>query len=220
MPRTRDPEHTMELILETGMRLFLEKGYDQTSIQDIMAAAGLSKGAVYHHFKSKEQIFEAVMERHTAYMMALLHDLMETTEAPNGRERVLHILERLTGDSGARKPDPMIQSHAHSDPQFLLAALEGAVKSDAPIIAGLLEEGIRDGSITTEYPRECAEVLLLLINFWAGSLMLRWNGAECLRRLKFIQHTMRLLGVDVVSDKLIGTIMAAYCAAEEDGRHE
>lgn len=220
MPRMRDPEHTVELIVETGMRLFLEKGYEQTSIQDIMTAAGLSKGAVYHHFRSKEQIFKAVMARHSAYMMALLHDLTETTEAPNGRERVLRILERLTGDSGAREPDPMIQSYAHSDPQFLLAALEGSVKSDAPILAGLLEEGIRDGSITTEYPRECTEVLLLLINFWAGSLMLRWSGAECLRRLKFIQYNMRLLGVDVVSDKLIDTILGAYCAAEEDGGHE
>ena len=45
-------------------RLFLEKGYDNTTIQDIVDNLdGLSKGAVYHHFKSKEEIMDAVSDR-------------------------------------------------------------------------------------------------------------------------------------------------------------
>ena len=53
-----------ERILQAAERLFLEKGYDNTTIQDIVDALGdLTKGAVYHHFKSKEDIMEAVGDR-------------------------------------------------------------------------------------------------------------------------------------------------------------
>ena len=54
MSRNKYPEMTVEKILDTAQQLFLEKGYDNTTIQDIVDhLGGLSKGAVYHHFKSK-----------------------------------------------------------------------------------------------------------------------------------------------------------------------
>ena len=66
MARNKNPEETVNRILDTAYRLFLEKGYEQTSIQDIINhLGGLSKGAIYHHFKSKEDILEAVTNRIT-----------------------------------------------------------------------------------------------------------------------------------------------------------
>ena len=59
MSRNKYPEETVERILDTAQRLFLEKGYEQTTIQDITDnLGGLTKGAIYHHFKSKEEIIE------------------------------------------------------------------------------------------------------------------------------------------------------------------
>ena len=64
MARNKYPEVTVEKILDVAHRLFLEKGYDNTAIQDIVDNLdGLSKGAVYHHFKSKEEIMDAVSDR-------------------------------------------------------------------------------------------------------------------------------------------------------------
>ena len=64
MARNKHPEETVNLILEAATRLFMEKGYEHTSIQDIINnLGGLSKGAIYHHFKSKEDILEAVTDR-------------------------------------------------------------------------------------------------------------------------------------------------------------
>ena len=61
MARNKYPELTVEKILEVSQRLFLEKGYEQTTIQDIVDnLGGLTKGAVYHHFKSKEEIINAL----------------------------------------------------------------------------------------------------------------------------------------------------------------
>ena len=64
MARNKYPEETVARILDAAQRLFLEKGYDQTTIQDIVdQLGGLTKGAVYHHFKSKEEILNAVGDR-------------------------------------------------------------------------------------------------------------------------------------------------------------
>ena len=63
MARNKHPEITVELILNTAQRLFVEIGYEKTSMQNIMDETGLSKGAIYHHFKSKEEIFNVVAER-------------------------------------------------------------------------------------------------------------------------------------------------------------
>ena len=64
MARNKHPEETVEKILDVASRLFLEKGYEHTSIQDIINnLGGLSKGAIYHHFKSKEDILIAVTDR-------------------------------------------------------------------------------------------------------------------------------------------------------------
>ena len=61
MARNKHPEVTEERILDVAQQLFLEKGYENTTIQDIVdGLGGLTKGAVYHHFKSKEEIMDAV----------------------------------------------------------------------------------------------------------------------------------------------------------------
>ena len=50
-------------ILDAAERLFLEKGYEGTSVQDILDALGMSKGGFYHYFDSKEAVLRAVSER-------------------------------------------------------------------------------------------------------------------------------------------------------------
>ena len=56
MSRNKYPEQTVEKILDAAAYLFAQKGYAHTTLQDVIDETGLSKGAVYHHFKSKEEI--------------------------------------------------------------------------------------------------------------------------------------------------------------------
>jgi AcrR family transcriptional regulator len=61
MARNKYPEETEAKILEASLKLFLAKGYEQTTIQDIVnELGGLTKGAFYHHFKSKEKVMDAL----------------------------------------------------------------------------------------------------------------------------------------------------------------
>jgi AcrR family transcriptional regulator len=66
-------ESTRSELLETGKRLFLERGYTAVSAEELVRAAGLSRGALYHHFEGKQGLFEAVfveLEQHAADRIA------------------------------------------------------------------------------------------------------------------------------------------------------
>ncbi len=63
---------TTRAILDAARRLFTARGFEQTSVDDIAAQAGVAKGAVYHHFDSKELIFARVFEEMTAELAALI----------------------------------------------------------------------------------------------------------------------------------------------------
>lgn len=87
MARNKHPEETVNLILDVALALFFEKGYDNTSIQDIIdGLGGLTKGAVYHHFKSKEDILSAALDRDN---QALFDELAApaTTAGMTGAEK-------------------------------------------------------------------------------------------------------------------------------------
>src|SRR6266508_7001263 len=67
-------ERSRAQILDTAMKLFAHHGYGDTSVRDIAAEAGLSKGNVYHHFPDKESIFRALLDRY--------FDAMSTPDFP------------------------------------------------------------------------------------------------------------------------------------------
>ena len=81
MSRNKHPEETVQLILDVATRLFLEKGYENTSVQDIIDnLGGLTKGAIYHHFKSKEEILAAVIDHSTCESNKLLDEIRDRTD--------------------------------------------------------------------------------------------------------------------------------------------
>lgn len=58
-------KRSKDQIIQVALSLFSNKGYNETTMADLVAATGLSKGAVYHHFKSKEEILQLLMEKET-----------------------------------------------------------------------------------------------------------------------------------------------------------
>jgi AcrR family transcriptional regulator len=85
-------EQTRQQILETAQRLFLEHGYDATSIQMISDEVGLTKAAVYYYFRAKSDILQAVMEPGITRVKALLD---EAAALRGRRARIDHIVGGL-----------------------------------------------------------------------------------------------------------------------------
>lgn len=79
MPRTvKDPEERKGELLDTAMRLFAEKGYDNVSVRSVAREAGVASGLAYHYFDSKQRLFDAAIghyaERCSEGMRATLDD--------------------------------------------------------------------------------------------------------------------------------------------------
>lgn len=77
MARNKYPEATVKKILDVAERPFVERGNEHTTMADIVESlGGLTKGAVYHHFKKKDKIFEAVFKRATRGVMARADEIL------------------------------------------------------------------------------------------------------------------------------------------------
>ena len=98
MPRKNDPKGTVEKIVAVSSELFAQKGYEKTSMQDIVDALGMSKGAIFHHFKSKEEIFRAVIDKQSEYIKRQLQIWIEEMEGFTAREKLIGILNRNLQD--------------------------------------------------------------------------------------------------------------------------
>ncbi|MHA7584339.1 TetR/AcrR family transcriptional regulator [Paenibacillus vandeheii] len=211
MARNKHPEQTVQQILNVAAQLFTDKGFEKTSIQDIIVALGMSKGAVYHHFKSKEEILDAVMEQQFNYSAEMLDRLVSNTTATTAREKLIQILEHVVSDQQAHSLDHVLRTQI-KNPVFVVRGIQQAVRIDAPVIAAILHEGITDGSIHTEDPGACAEVFMMLVNIWINPTLFGRNFSETKQRLYFLQRLMNMLGADIVSDSLIERILDQHAA--------
>lgn len=209
MARNKYPEQTVEQILKVATKLFITKGYDKTSIQNIIDEIGLSKGAIYHHFRSKEEILNAVFEQRSNSMTIKFNDLIKDTEAKNGREKLSKILVDILADHDSQSLNSVLSDQI-TNPQFVIKGLKDCVLEDGLRITSIVKEGIEDGSISTSYPEEVAEIFMLLLNIWINPVLFKRTQSETIKRLQFLQHLMKQLGVDIVSDKMIDMAVHVY----------
>lgn len=200
MARNKYPEETINKILDVAAQLFLEKGYEHTSIQDIVNnLGGLSKGAIYHHFKSKEDILDGVMDKLYQNNENELEHIkrLEKNKNMTGLQKLQALF--ISALENPRQED-MFQMAPDflKNPQMLVMQLEGIFKESAPhYVQPIIEEGIADGSIQTEYPKELAEVILLLINIWLTPLIHDDDPSSVANRFALFQEMMDKLGIEV-----------------------
>ena len=117
MPRSKHPEVTAEKILIVSKRLFLEKGYDETTIQGIVDELdGLTKGAVYHHFKSKEEIMQALIDR--MFFEDNPFDAVKERNDLNGLQKIQEVLVILQSKAENATPLKRNQSQSLRTPGF------------------------------------------------------------------------------------------------------
>ena len=148
---------TREQLIEVATRLFAENGYEDTSIEDVLAAAGVSRGALYHHFAGKDALFGAVVEsvenRVMADLAAAAGDIPDVVE----RLRVL----ALTWIGMA--VDPVIQRITLLDAPSVLGIehwLDPDQQQALTATKALLREVSEDGRLAPELVDPFATMLL------------------------------------------------------------
>ena len=206
MARNKHPEKTVNLILDVAFRLFMEKGYEHTSIQDIIAhLGGLSKGAIYHHFKSKEDILVAVTDRMTAESNQMLAAVRDRSDL-SGKERLKTIFKEsinrpVQNDIFTVAPD------FHNNAKLLFSLLHDTMEEAAPnYILPIIKQGISDGSIETEYPEQLAELILLTANVWMNPMIFHNTEEEVCRKFMVFSQMLQGFGLDIVDQDILDRI--------------
>lgn len=171
MSRNAHPEETVQLIKTVAYRLFMEKGYEHTSIQDIIDhLGGLSKGAIYHHFKSKEDLLVAVTDAMTSESNRMLTVIRDRTDL-TGKEKLKTIFKESINRS-VQDEIFMVAPDFHRNPKLLFSLMHDTIDNVAPnYILPIIKQGIADGSLETDYPEQLAELILLVANVWMLSLI-------------------------------------------------
>lgn len=201
MARNKHPEITVEKILDVSQRLFLEKGYDNTTIQDIVdELGGLTKGAVYHHFKSKEEIMDAVGDR-----MFREHNpfdaVMGRTDL-NGLQKLRQMV--LVNQSDSVRMELNIQSlPILQNPRVLAGIVESNRTQLTPYFYKLIQEGIQDGSIHTDYAWELAELIPLLTSLWLAPTVYPATADEMRHKFRFICEMLEKMGLPLADERIL-----------------
>lgn len=204
MARNKYPEVTVEKILDVSQRLFLEKGYDNTTIQDIVDHLdGLTKGAVYHHFKSKEEIMDAVGDR-----MFAANNPFEKVRGSSDLNGLQKLREAIRlNQSDADRTDMVIQSIPITrNPKLLVEMIESNLRILTPYYQELLEEGNKDGSIHTEYTREIAELMPLLTSLWLLPSVFPADKEGMKRKFRFLGEMLEKMGVPLMDDSIYALV--------------
>ena len=202
MARNKHPEVTVGKILEVSKRLFLEKGYDNTKIQDIADELGMTKGAIYHHFESKEEIMNKLGE--TMFIHNNPFEIVKKRNDLNGLEKMkLAIKLNQSNEQMVELTNqalPLLEN-----PQILARMFESNYQNLLPYWLELIQEGQEDGSIKTEQPKELAE-LFILTDLWMIPSLFPGNVDDIKNRYKFVTVMLGKMGLPLFDEEMIEKI--------------
>ena len=166
-------------IIEAAERLFYEKGYEQTSVQDVLDALSLSKGGFYHYFQSKIELLEAVCRRQS------VRDAEEMTAAVARQEGAIAKLNTLLKYCGLLRADRMDFAllvlrvgYLGGSLQLRACLREGLMETALPMMREIILEGMAENVFFTRFPDDIGELILqLFANITDELAMLIASGA-------------------------------------------
>lgn len=204
-------------ILDVADELFGQKGFDGTSTNDILEKVGIARGTLYYHFKSKEDIMDALIERYNALILGTAKEIAANKSIPVN-ERIIRVVMSLNISDGNGKE---IMDHIHKPQNALMhqKIQKVIINGLPPILTEIIREGIEQGLFNTPYPYECMEMIVAYTNTVFDDDMVDITDEERATRIPaFVFNVERLLGVE--SGSLMYMMKMFGNGGEENGNHD
>ena len=215
-PVKKTPDEWRKEILDAAKTLFASKGYEETSISDIMDMAGGAKGMFYRFFQSKEEVMHALGNQ--MFFENNPFDAIKERNDLNGLQKIKSLLA-LNRSDAERNQLSMQAVPILKDPHILAAAVEENRRVLTPLWLELLEEGKNDGSIKTEYAKELSE-LLPLINFWLMPTVFLATEEEIHHKYHCVMDVLDYMGLPVFDDEAVSFTEKLIADISEKGGNE
>ena len=203
MARNKHPEETVEKILAVSAKLFMEKGYEHTTLQDIIDnLGGLTKGAIYHHFKGKEEILLAIADRMGEQTEAWMRTVRDDPGL-TGAEK-LQKMFRASLENSDQTDLFVLAPNMLKNPKLMSILLESMIGEVLPnYMEPVLREAVADASIRKAHPEEVGELLLLLSNVWLNPMIYPATPEKTRRRMELYDQMLRSMGLDLLDQELL-----------------
>jgi AcrR family transcriptional regulator len=156
--RSRRPEERPQELLEAALRVFAERGYRRARIDDVAQAAGVTKGAVYHYFDTKEALLCRAIEHYHEQLFGELETALRGTTGPTA-VRIRLLMRRLFGGeepNHRRVLALLLQGVRHEVPTAHRQWLAGGPVKGWKLLASLIERGQQAGEFRRDADAEVA----------------------------------------------------------------
>ncbi len=213
----KEAEERRNEILDAADELFSQKGFDGTSTNDILEKVGIARGTLYYHFKSKEDIMDALIERYNVQILGAAKAIAADKSIPVN-ERIIRVVMALNISGGNGKE---IIEHIHKPQNALMhqKIQKVVINGLPPILTEIIREGIEQGLFNTPYPYECMEMVVAYTNTVFDDDMVDMTNEERASRIPaFIFNVERLLGVE--SGSLMYMMKMFGSGGEENGNND
>jgi AcrR family transcriptional regulator len=191
----KEAEERKNEILDVADELFGKKGFDGTSTNDILEKVGIARGTLYHHFKSKEDIMDALMERYSDRLLGSAQAIAVDKTIPLV-DRIIRVVMSMNLSGGSSEE---IMEHIHKPQNALMhqKIQKIIINGLTPILTEIIREGIEQGVFNTPYPYECMEMVVTYANTIFDDDMVQMTNEDRVTRIQaFIFNIERLLDVE------------------------
>ncbi|MDO5089104.1 MAG: TetR/AcrR family transcriptional regulator [Leptotrichiaceae bacterium] len=145
-------------ITDIAAEMFMRKGYEKCSVNEIIGTVGIAKGTFYYYFKTKEEVLDAVIYKFTSKIMKKAEEIVKNSSL-TPQEKLLEIffsmnIEQITGNQ--------ILSNLHKPENVLMhqKSLISSISSLTPLLTAVVEEGIEKGVFSCPYPKQYMQIFL------------------------------------------------------------
>ena len=171
------------LILDALEQLMCTVSYGDISVDAIAKQAGIGKGSIYYYFKSKEEILYEVVER--SYRRAIRAYFDSVDPDISALEKIKRLFRSMIKeDFNDSEKNLIVTLHLQDDMLLHNRMKYAAVQEISPILAELLTQGISEGSIETDMPKESAEIIVAVLTFLLDDTVFPADAVSMQKKLK------------------------------------
>ena len=151
-------ERRKQELLQIAYRMFLQKGYEETSVDEIISQAGIAKGTYYYYFETKEQMLEEVIGMMIGQEIQAAEQILQTD---------LPVPQKILGIITSLRPAPAESpiEEALMKPENIIMhgkILKKLIESVTPLLSEVVEEGIAEGIFACDHIPERVRMLLII----------------------------------------------------------
>ena len=160
-------------ILNAAQTMVYSKGYEQMSIQDILATVHISKGAFYHYFDSKQALLEALIERMALQVITIITPIVQDDRLP-ATEKLHRVFDMASRWKTDRKEYliKMVNVWYTDENAVLRQKTQSAVLPlIAPLLTAIFCQGVREGVFHTAYPNQISGIIFSLLQGFGDTLV-------------------------------------------------